>query len=618
VLGLYSLAVGEHQTGSYVLSTGGTRFLSVSSAIYMGSTVVLALQNFEQGMWGKRRYVHLFIAAIAGLAVVLSFARTTFVALVIVVPFVLWFLPHTRAWLLGRWKIWVPGLVVVVAAVAVALPSIRTTLVDRVTANPVQDHTVRWRAASFEAALTGFRSGEWRPPSPLAASGNQLMNPSFEDGTIGWFTQGGTIEAVPSNNPEFGSSALEFTTDGAQPDEGPFSLPVLSTKGQSWRLSIWLNGLKGGEQVSLGIWEYDPGGGHTGYTNFPLTLNAVPTHYFLTSTVTSPATAYVRAVIRTTEAEAITGYADRASLEPLNGSETKVVAHGRNYLSNSGFDSGSEGWAVQGGTMTPIGTAGQGASRALELRTDGNVEDEGLYSSEVPVHVGETWTFAMDLRGATPGQVASLALWQYDRSGQSVIQVKSPILLGTEPVQYRVSTSIADRRVKTIRALVRTVGDPAAIEVVADNAVLQEGSPHIERGQVTNAPPRTPGAPVTESLLGVGFGRSFNYMWEGNVYHLDGDPHNSLIWVLGGGGVLALFGLLAVLGAFLVDAIRRFRGSAGLDRLLLLWVLATWFLIMMTTLTEPVLSEPILLLSTWLVLLVPALALGRSGEHRRS
>jgi len=609
VLGLYSLAVGEHQTGSYVLSTGGTRFLSVSSAVYMGATVLLSLINIEIGVWGRYRFAHLVVAAVAGLAVVLSFARTTFLALVIAVPLVLFFLPATRAWLIRAWKIWAPALALIVLVAGVALPSIRSTLIDRVTANPIQDHTVRWRVASFQAALTGLKSGQWRPSSPLQETGNQLMNPGFEQGTIGWFTQGGTIETVPSNNPNFGTHALEFTTDGSQPDEGPFSLPALATKGQDWRLSIWLSAAQGGEHVSLGIWEYDAGGEHTGYTNFPLTLSVVPKHYYLNATVIDPHTAYVRAVIRTTEAIAIKGYADNATLEPVDRAPATIAPYGRNYLTNPTFDAGVTDWGMQGGTLESAQSPGEG--HAAEMKSDGNAADEGMYSTAVSVHPGERWTFALDLRSKTPGQVVNLAIWQYDRNGESVLQDEAPIMLGTAPLQYRVTTTISEERVKSIRALVRTGTDPSSVDVIADDALLAEGSVAIEPAV---PPPAVPaeGTPIMESLLGVGFGRSFNYMWEGGVYHLDGDPHNSFIWVLGGSGLLGLVGLLLVFGAFLGDTIRRFRRSRGIERGLLLWVLGTWFLIMMTTLTEPLLTEPSLLLSTWVVMLIPAVV----GRHR--
>ena len=618
VLGLYSLAAGSHQTGSFVLSTGGTRFLSVSSAVYMGATVILALLNFELGLWARFRYAHLLVAAIATLAVVLSFARTTFVALAIAIPVVLWFLRDTRSWLLHQWRIWAPALVVLVALMAVALPSIRSTFVDRVTANPIQDHTVRWRAASFRAALTGFGNGDWRPPVLAVVGGNRLANPSFEQGTIDWFTQGGTIATVPSNNPDFGSKALEFRTDGAASDEGPFSLPVLSQAGQSWRLSIWLNGLKGGEKVSLGLWEYDAGGGHTGYTNLPVTLSAVPTPYYVTTSVTSPDTAYVRVVIRTNEPEAIVGYADRAVLESLNAPNEQVVPYGRNYLSNSLFDSGTVGWSMQGGTLLPVWASLAHRNKAAEMRTDGQSPDEGMYSEEVKVHPGERWTFAATLRASHLGQVADVSIWQYDKSGESVLQTRAPLFLDTVATQYRVSVSVPMQGVKTIRALVRTGTEPGAVDIVVDDVILQKGDVHTA---MTPAPIPTKrasqsGSAVEESLLGVGFGRSFNYMWEGGVYHLDGDPHNSFVWVLSAGGVLALGGLLVLLGAFVLDTKRRLKGALSLERALLIWVLATWFLIMMTTLTEPLFSYPTLLLSVWIVMLLPAIVKGSEAGHQ--
>src|SRR6185312_654726 len=99
-----------------------------------------------------------------------------------------WVLPGTRAFVLRKWKVWAAFAVVAIAAAALT-PSVGTTLVDRVTANPLNDSTVRWRVGSFEAALSGFKSGQWRQTQPPDGV-NRLSDPGFERGTDDWGIQG--------------------------------------------------------------------------------------------------------------------------------------------------------------------------------------------------------------------------------------------------------------------------------------------------------------------------------------------------------------------------------------------------------------------------------------------
>jgi O-antigen ligase len=118
-----------------------------------------------------------------------------------------------------------------------------------------------------------------------------------------------------------------------------------------------------------------------------------------------------------------------------------------------------------------------------------------------------------------------------------------------------------------------------------------------------------------EALLGIGFGRSFNYIWNGYAYHLEGDPHNSYIWILAGGGVFALAALLLLFGTFLWDAIRRVRTSLSFERALVLWAIGTWFIFMVNALTGPIFSDPSFLLTVWIVLLLPALVSARRPQR---
>ena len=76
-------------------------------------------------------------------------------------------------------------------------------------------------------------------------------------------------------------------------------------------------------------------------------------------------------------------------------------------------------------------------------------------------------------------------------------------------------------------------------------------------------------------------------MFLGQLVDLTGDPHNSYVYMLAGGGFLALGSLLAIMLAYLVDVARRIRGAAGDEQTVLIWSLATWFGFMVQAFEEP-------------------------------
>src|SRR6185312_3148531 len=112
--------------------------------------------------------------------------------------------------------------------------------------------TVRWRVGSFEAALSGFKSGQWRQTQPPDGV-NRLSDPGFERGTDDWGIQGGVMASVRPDFLPYGLRALRFETVGEIPDEGPYTRPVLTQAGQTWRFSVWLRGGQGGEKLNVGI-----------------------------------------------------------------------------------------------------------------------------------------------------------------------------------------------------------------------------------------------------------------------------------------------------------------------------------------------------------------------------
>lgn len=610
LLGGYSLATGVPQTSSSLLSTGGTRLLSLGAGMYLASAFLIALLNVEFDR-GRRRWLHLAVAGLALLAEALTFGRTTYVALALLVPVVFLTLRETRLFALRKWPVWVAFATIAIVAAALT-PSVGSTLVDRVSANPLNDSTVRWRVGTFEAALAGFGSGQWKAAEPSDRM-NRLSDPSFEEGVGDWLMQGGTRASVPVNFPTFDENALRTETDGSAFDEGPYSKPILTHLGQTWRFSVWLRGAQGGELVNVGIWEYGTDGTHTGYANLPIVLSTQMTYHAIQMTVTDPETTYVRAIIRTrSDPQKAIYYADETYVLSLPA--PKPADPTQNALPNPGFETGTSNWSMQGGQFTWI-RAKRPAFGELSGRmtTEGNAADEGFYTDAVTARKGEDWTFSVWLQGTTGHEVVGVELWEYDANGETSRQTVAPFVLSETMQRYFVRMRILRSDTTEIRALVRTWGMPQEVDVIADRASLTRNDPsgQVGAGNGASTAGSDDGWPGEEALLGLGFGRNFNYIWNGAAYHLEGDPHNSYIWILAGGGVFSLAALLLLFGTFVWDAIRRARASFSFERALVLWAIGTWFIFMVNALTGPILSDPSFLLTVWIVLLLPALVSAR-------
>lgn len=599
-LGVYGLLTGVHQSGAYLLSTGGARVLSLGAGMYLASAFLIALLNIEFDR-GRRRWLHLGAAGVALVAEALTFGRSTFVALALLLPVLFLTLRETRSFVLRRWPV-LAAFAVVAIVVGAMTPSIGSTLVDRVTANPLNDTTVRWRIGSLEAALSGFRSGEWRQ-ARLPDGVNHLNDSTFEHGILDWHIQGGKMRTLQTNFPTFDDRALRFETQGTSFDEGPYSKPVLTDLGQTWKFTVWLRGAQGGELVNVGIWEYGTDGTHTGYANLPVVLTDQLVQHTIQVTVRDPSTTYVRAIVRTrSDPQKATVYADQASLTSVPG--PAMVGSPENSLQNPGFEAGTTGWAMQGGTLesTPAPTPMFGQLSA-RMKTAGAVVDEGIYSSPVPAHPGEDWTFSVWLKGALGHEVVAVEIWEYSANGESTHFTMAPFELSSTLQRYYVRTRIVKSDTTMIRGLVRTWDFPSAVDVTVDQASLRRaGAEALAKPAAGNAYPG-----FLEPVLGVGFGRTFNYTWNGYAYHLEGDPHNSYIWILAGSGIFALASLLVLMAVFLRDAIKRARAAISFDRALVLWAIVTWFIFLLNALTGPILSEPTFLLTVWIVILLPAI-----------
>lgn len=113
-------------------------------------------------------------------------------------------------------------------------------------------------------------------------------------------------------------------------------------------------------------------------------------------------------------------------------------------------------------------------------------------------------------------------------------------------------------------------------------------------------------------LTGVGFGRENRFVANNELVSFRGDPENSYVWILAGGGLLALGALLTLSVTFAVDCVRRIRHSVGHAQALVIWSLTTWIAFMINALTGPILADPEMLLTIWVLMALPSCVSGKA------
>ncbi len=111
-----------------------------------------------------------------------------------------------------------------------------------------------------------------------------------------------------------------------------------------------------------------------------------------------------------------------------------------------------------------------------------------------------------------------------------------------------------------------------------------------------------------QPLLGVGFGRRATFFVNGEPNLIEGDPHNGFIYLLAGGGVFALGSFLLLIAVYLRDVWRRLGAARDpIERNLVIWAVASWFVFLLHAAVEPVLTYPSMILTIWILMLLPAL-----------
>lgn len=156
VWALYYLATGGSQTASDVLSTGGVRILALSIAIYLTGSLVCALLNLERERMPGRQLLHAAIAAISLFGIVVSFGRTTYAAVVLILPLLLATRRYLRRALLWLLPLVLPALVAATLVLVSSAPGVVETLENRLLGTSGNDSAVEWRQRAIAGALEGI------------------------------------------------------------------------------------------------------------------------------------------------------------------------------------------------------------------------------------------------------------------------------------------------------------------------------------------------------------------------------------------------------------------------------------------------------------------------------
>jgi O-antigen ligase len=152
----YYLATGTSQTDTSALSTGGTRVLALSTAMYLAAGLVLALVHLDLNPQSERRRLHIWMAILAALGIVVSLGRTTFAAVAILVPVLVVVLRRLRRTMLTYFPVAVAVAMLVAVFVIIVSPSTASTIGHRFTGNVGTDTAVIQRQRKYKATMQGF------------------------------------------------------------------------------------------------------------------------------------------------------------------------------------------------------------------------------------------------------------------------------------------------------------------------------------------------------------------------------------------------------------------------------------------------------------------------------
>jgi O-antigen ligase len=157
----YYIATGTSGTTQDHLSTGGTRILEISTTVYCGGTLFLALLSLKLESQAKHRMLHLAMAVVGLTGIVLGFGRAVFGAVFVVCTLLLLTSRSLRRSLGSVLPLAVPFLVLFAIMVPRVAPDTVSAFQNRISASPTRDANVEWRVQANKAVLAQVREAPY-------------------------------------------------------------------------------------------------------------------------------------------------------------------------------------------------------------------------------------------------------------------------------------------------------------------------------------------------------------------------------------------------------------------------------------------------------------------------
>jgi O-antigen ligase len=156
---LLHIGTGTSESDYLSLSTGGIRYLGISTGIFMTGALLLALLNLL--LTERRLLLHAAAFACALFTVVVSYSRSVYVSLAVVLAFLLIAFPRLRSSAVQALPLAIPLVVLAALLSSRIAPDLLDTLVARVVGPLQTDQAVQWREQAVDAVLAWATTEPW-------------------------------------------------------------------------------------------------------------------------------------------------------------------------------------------------------------------------------------------------------------------------------------------------------------------------------------------------------------------------------------------------------------------------------------------------------------------------
>ena len=156
---LMHVGSGTSESDYLSLSTGGIRYLGISTGIFMSGALLLALLNLL--LAERRLLLHAAAFACALFTVVVSYSRSVYLSLAAILAFLLIAFPRLRSSAVRALPLAIPLVVLGALLTSRIAPELLDTLVARVAGSLGTDEAVQWREKAIDAVLAWATTEPW-------------------------------------------------------------------------------------------------------------------------------------------------------------------------------------------------------------------------------------------------------------------------------------------------------------------------------------------------------------------------------------------------------------------------------------------------------------------------